>query len=129
MDWLKGRSFPSGLRPIRGAERRALKISGRYNDGRTRQFHGYTETEAEEALSEMAGLSSSGTTGRNAAALSLASLTPSPSRYFFFGGLPNFGRAGTGRSGMGTTSIRTFIAANSFNSRPSWGSTLPPNVL
>jgi hypothetical protein len=37
----------------------------------------------------------------------------------FFGGLPNFGRAGISRFGKGTTSIRTFIAANSFNSRPS----------
>ena len=39
--------------------------------------------------------------------------------FFVFGGLPNFGRAGSGRSGMGTTAIRKFIAANSFNSRPS----------
>src|SRR6516164_10490607 len=55
ISWPKGRRYPSRLRLIRGAERRALKISGRYNDGRTRQFHGYTETEAEEALSEIAG--------------------------------------------------------------------------
>src|SRR6516165_5613067 len=58
MDWPKGRSYPSRLRPIRGAGKTSAENLRALQHRSMLQFHGCTGIGAEEALSEMAGLSS-----------------------------------------------------------------------